>query len=44
MESNMKKDMNIYVLDHNVQIQTMMAGINQEIITELFLDLQNKKS
>ena len=35
--------MDIYILDHNIQLQTTMEEIKNEIRTELFLNLQNEK-
>ena len=41
MEANIEKDMDAYVLGHNIQLQNMIEEIKNEMRTELFLYLQN---
>ena len=43
MEANMKKGMDSYILNHNIQLQTTMEEIKNEIRTKLFINLQNEK-
>ena len=44
IKSKLQSDMDAYVLDHTITLQTTMTDLKQEIRTELFVDLQTEKT
>ena len=44
LQTKLQTDMDTYMLDHNLQLQSTLTELKQKLRTEFFLDLQLEKS